>query len=180
MFCSNCSWRWKNRQFVAKTHIIVSYPRTLYPGEWDIPSPDPFLAPGGISAVLNNPKKYPDAKIMIILTVVDRHCSCSRHNSAELAGSNSICFYFVKSYPIFQILSQLKRVKMTNKNRVTSPTSPELCCCTTLWNVRNLFKCCITKKLLKSISCVLKIKCFMSYGWIDNIDTVTTVAHSVY
>jgi len=33
--------------------------------------------------------------------------------------------------------------------------------------------------LLKSVSRVLKIKRFVSYGYID-IDTATTVAHSVY
>jgi len=41
------------------------------------------------------------------------------------------------------------------------------------------FHAVLQKMLFKSLSYVLKIKRFMSYGWID-IDTVTTVAHGVH
>jgi len=39
------------------------------------------------------------------------------------------------------------------------------------------FHAVLQNMLLKSVSFVLKIKCFMSYGWTD-IDIVTTVARA--
>jgi len=44
------------------------------------------------------------------------------------------------------------------------------------WEMLDIhFHAVLQKMMLKSLSCVLKIMCFMTYGWID-IDTVTSVA----